>query len=90
MEEFFDQLASRCRRGFSGGFGWLVLECAVEEGRLAGVAVAHSLGKYTDEDAVNRKMVIRSRLDQLRSGPFGEGRLQAVQELVNRVKHAIN
>lgn len=63
---------------------------AVEEGRLVGVAVAHSLGKYTDEDAMNRKMVIRTRLDQLRSGPFGEGRLQAVQELVNRGKHDIN
>ncbi len=55
---------------------------AIEEGRLAGVAVAEELGKLSKEEAKIRKDTIIKRLSDLRSGPFGERRSQAKEQLV--------
>jgi thioredoxin reductase len=55
---------------------------AIEEGRLAGVAVAESLGKINPVQAKTRKEEIWKRLDELRAGPFGEGRRQAKEKLI--------
>ena len=44
---------------------------AMEEGKLAGIAVAEALGKITAEEAARQKQAVRSRLDELRMGPFG-------------------
>jgi len=48
---------------------------AMEEGRLAGLAAAEALG-YGSEETRQRKDEARRALDQLRLGPFGEGRWQ--------------
>jgi len=50
---------------------------ALEEGRLAGVAIAAALGKITAEEAETEKKKIWDRLDGLRSGPHGEARMKA-------------
>ncbi len=55
---------------------------AIEEGRLAGVAAAESLGKLSHEEAKEKKDAIISRLGELRSGPFGEARYKAKKQLV--------
>jgi len=47
---------------------------ALEEGRLAGLAVAESLGYLKRREVFKRKMEIRKRLAALRAGPFGETR----------------
>jgi thioredoxin reductase len=47
---------------------------AMDEGRLAGVAAAESLGKMKPSEAAERKERIRERLAGLRLGPFGEHR----------------
>jgi thioredoxin reductase len=50
---------------------------ALEEGRLAGTAVAESLGILQRDKAERIKAEIWERLDNLRMGPFGEKRLEA-------------
>ncbi len=50
---------------------------AMEEGRLAGVASAESLGYYDESTAKKLKEDIWDRLNSLRTGPFGEGRFKA-------------
>jgi len=45
---------------------------ALEEGRLAGLAVAESLGYLKGEEIFKRKKEVRERLVALRAGPFGE------------------
>lgn len=50
---------------------------AMEEGRLAGVACAETLGYYDAGRARDLKQVIRNRLDALRTGSFGLTRKQA-------------
>ena len=55
---------------------------AIEEGRLAGVAVAESLGKLSQAEAKTKKDAINKRLNELRSGPFGEGLLAAKKQLI--------
>ncbi|PKP62001.1 pyridine nucleotide-disulfide oxidoreductase [Candidatus Atribacteria bacterium HGW-Atribacteria-1] len=45
---------------------------ALEEGRLAGLAIAESLGYLKGEKIFKRKAEVRKRLAALRSGPFGE------------------
>jgi len=47
---------------------------AMEEGNLAGVSAAESLGLLTAEEAAAKKAEIWGRLNVLRSGPFGEKR----------------
>jgi len=54
---------------------------AMEEGRLAGLAAAEALG-YISEETGQCKVGVRCALDQLRAGPFGEGRRQAKNEIV--------
>jgi len=49
----------------------------MEEGRLAGVACAESLGYYDQKTALGLKKDIWERLNSLRTGPFGEGRFKA-------------
>ena len=55
---------------------------AIDEGRLAGVAVAESLGKLSKDDAKVKKDAILKSLDELRSGPFGESRHAAKEQLI--------
>lgn len=54
---------------------------AMEEGRLAGLAAAESLGYISKIEFENRASVIQERLSSLRMGPFGEMRRKAKQEL---------
>ncbi len=49
---------------------------AMEEGRLAGLAAAEALG-YASEKTRQCKQEARRALEQLRAGPFGEGRFEA-------------
>ncbi len=55
---------------------------AMDEGRLAGVAAAESLGKLDAAPAAERKERIRERLAALRLGPFGEHRQAAKNRLM--------
>ena len=54
---------------------------AMEEGKLAGIAAAEALGRLSAEEARLRKEAVFKRLDELRSGPFGEARNKAKQQL---------
>lgn len=56
---------------------------AMEEGRLAGVAAAQSLGYYDEKKAEGLKQEIWRRLDALRTGPFGQARYSAKLEQLN-------
>lgn len=56
---------------------------AMEEGRLAGIAAAESLGYLTKEDAEEKKQEIRQRLKLLRSGQFGTKRAAAKEQIEN-------
>ncbi len=62
---------------------------AMDEGRLAGVAIAHSLGHLSDEQAEKDKAVIRDRLTALRQGPFGQKRLNAKNRVIERGTHEL-
>lgn len=55
---------------------------AMDEGRMAGVAMAYDLGHLTEEEAVKRKREIAERLTALRLGPFGERRQNAKDRIV--------
>ncbi|MGI9861987.1 FAD/NAD(P)-binding oxidoreductase [Moorella naiadis] len=55
---------------------------ALEEGRLAGVAVAADLGYLRPGEAEAQLMEIKSGLAKLRSGPFGIKRQQAKEMLL--------
>ena len=55
---------------------------AMDEGRLAGVAMAHELGYLTEEEAKAGKAEIKERLKALRLGPFGERRQKAKDRIV--------
>ncbi len=55
---------------------------AMDEGRLAGVAMAQSLGRIDGAVAERRKAECRRRLESLRLGPFGERRLRAKERIV--------
>ena len=57
---------------------------AMEEGRLAGIAAAQSLGLVEDAAATADKEAVRQRIDVLRSGPFGEGRRTAKAEILQQ------
>lgn len=51
---------------------------AMEEGRLAGLSAAESLGCISKEDYITRTETIKKQLDALRMGSFGEKRKEAV------------
>jgi thioredoxin reductase len=55
---------------------------AIEQGRLAGIAAAHKLGYLSRDKANELRTVVSQTLSDLRSGPFGEQRRLAKQELV--------
>jgi len=57
---------------------------ALEEGRLAGLSVAESLGYLKTEKCLNKKNEFRKRLRDLRSGPFGELRRKLKEPLMQR------
>ena len=57
---------------------------AMEEGRLAGIATAESLGLVAAATAAADKAAVRQRIEVLRSGPFGEGRRLAKAEILQQ------
>ena len=59
---------------------------AMDEGRLAGVAIAQSLGCIDDAKAEVMKKEIWDRLDSLRLGPFGERRYKAKERILEEGK----
>jgi len=59
---------------------------ALEEGRLAGIAIAEALKYISSKDAGKLKKEIWQRLDELRMGPFGEGRMLAKNKLLTAFK----
>lgn len=54
---------------------------AMEEGKLAGIAIAEALGHLSAAQARQRREAVLERLDDLRSGPFGEARNKAKEQL---------
>ncbi|AOY77864.1 NAD(P)/FAD-dependent oxidoreductase [Clostridium formicaceticum] len=63
---------------------------ALEEGRLAGVAIAEALGKIEPIEAEKLKGEIWERLDGLRSGPDGEVRMKAKSRQMESFKELVN
>lgn len=57
---------------------------AMEEGRLAGTAIAAALGLLEEAEAGRQMEEIRRRAAQLRTGPHGEARGAAKAELERR------
>ncbi len=55
---------------------------ALEEGRIAGISAAQSLGYLTDTAATAAKDEIWARVKALRMGPFGERRQQAKVDIL--------
>lgn len=58
---------------------------ALEEGKLAGLSVAESLGYIKESEAIKKKNEILERLNDLRLGPFGQMRNDAKKELMKEV-----
>jgi thioredoxin reductase len=59
---------------------------ALEEGRLAGVAAAESLGYLEPSQALRLKKDIWKNLNELRKGTFGEARRDAKEHLLTMLK----
>lgn len=59
---------------------------AIEEGKLAGIAAAESLGKIDAETAKMAKDNVWNSLNQLRTGPFGAGRYTAKEEIIQHME----
>jgi hypothetical protein len=59
---------------------------AMEEGRVAGIEVARSSGLVDDERARTVKGEARSRLEELRKGPFGEFRQKAKEVIIRSTR----
>lgn len=57
---------------------------AIEEGKLAGIAIAEALSYLSPEEAKNREEAILGRLDGFRIGPFGEAVRKAKEQLQRR------
>ncbi len=57
---------------------------AMEEGRLAGVAVAMELGKISQDDGIKKINNTYQRLAKLRSGQFGMKRALAKEEIIRK------
>ncbi len=55
---------------------------ALDEGRIAGISAAVSLGLISSSDADERRDAIWERLDSLRMGPFGERRKKEKDHLI--------
>lgn len=63
---------------------------AMEEGKLAGIAAAASLGYLGEEDAGKRKADVHARMAALRTGLFGEKRQIAKTEQMNRMEQYLS
>ncbi|MGL5513305.1 MAG: NAD(P)/FAD-dependent oxidoreductase [Sporomusa sp.] len=63
---------------------------ALEEGRLAGVAIAESLGKIDAAEAAKTKAGIWERLNGLRSGPHGEARMRAKEQQIQTFQELVS
>ena len=59
---------------------------AMEEGRLAGVAAAEALGLYDPATAAPLKEAVWTRMDALRTGPFGQKRYDAKAQMLQIAK----
>lgn len=59
---------------------------ALEEGRLAGTAIAEALKHISFKDARKIKKEIWQRLNELRMGPFGEARMLAKNNILKSCK----
>ena len=59
---------------------------AIEEGKLAGIAAAEALGKIDAKTAKEMKDNVWNSLDQLRTGPFGEGRHNAKEKIIEEME----
>ena len=57
---------------------------AMEEGRLAGICMAHAMGLTDSEECKLRTNEVKERLSQLRSGHGGQIRTEANQEIIRR------
>jgi thioredoxin reductase/Fe-S-cluster-containing hydrogenase component 2 len=56
---------------------------SLDEGRLAGIAVAQDLGKLEESEALELMEEVRARLDGLRSGEHGEKRREAKRRVLH-------
>ena len=59
---------------------------AIEEGKLAGIAAAETLGKIDAQTAREAKEKVWSSLDQLRTGPFGAGRHDEKEKIIEQME----
>ena len=57
---------------------------AIEEGKLAGIAVSKELGKVSDKNGLQLLNEAKKRLDSLRMGPFGANRNTAKQKIFKK------
>lgn len=57
---------------------------AMEEGKIAGIAVSLSLGKITNRKGLSMLSEARDRLRTLRLGPFGEYRQAAKEKIIKK------
>lgn len=62
---------------------------ALEEGKIAGIAAAQSLGLIPDDAAKKAKADTWERLKSLRMGPFGERRLLEKQKIIDAYKEKV-
>lgn len=62
---------------------------ALEEGRIAGIAAAESLGYIKAEDAKAQKDAIWERVMMLRMGPFGERRYKEKEHILQEYKEKL-
>lgn len=58
---------------------------AIEEGKLAGIAAAEALGKIDKAAAEEAKANVWNSLNQLRTGPFGAGRADAKEKIIEQM-----
>lgn len=63
---------------------------ALEEGRLAGIAIVESLGKLDSSEASKLKSETWERLNGLRSGPHGKARLNAKHNQMDQMEQFIS
>lgn len=59
---------------------------AIVEGRIAGLAIAHSLGYLSDSEFGDARAIQLASMAGLRSGPFGEKRRQGKEAMIAAVE----
>jgi len=62
---------------------------AIEEGKLAGISVAESLGHIEEAEAIRIKQEVNRCLKSLRQGSFGDMRQKAKSKIVNAAKREV-